>query len=167
VIDWIVVSGAQVIQLEVPGTIGFRDVLLRTISAAVKLLWSGSEGVGEVADLFGAHVVSAVGEAFNNIALHGYKGRDPGVVRVNIEMARTFLRIRMEDFGRSFDPNDAVPPQLETLPESGLGVFIMKSFMDEITYTNGQPNVLTLLKRVDLSQRSPARTAGRNQKAQR
>jgi serine/threonine-protein kinase RsbW len=140
------VSGDQTIRLEVPGVITFRDVVLRTTSAASKLV---SIGTRESEQTFSAHIVSAVGEAFNNIALHGYSGRQPDIVRMTIDIGRGFLRVTLEDFGHSFDPNDATQPDLDSLPESGLGVFIMKSFMDEISYTNGRPNVLTLLKRIE------------------
>ena len=145
-LDFGAVNGVQIIRLEVPGLITFRDVLLRTTSAASKLV---SAGMGAGEQTFSAHVVSAVGEAFNNIALHGYKGRQPDIVRLSIELGRGFLRVTMEDFGHGFDPNDAVQPDLESLPEAGLGVFIMKAFMDEISYAHGRPNVLTLLKRIE------------------
>jgi serine/threonine-protein kinase RsbW len=150
------VSGAQIIRLEVPGIISFRDVVLRTTSAASKLVVAGSR---EGERLFSAHLVSAVGEAFNNIALHGYSGRQPDIVRLNIEVGRGFLRVTMEDFGKSFNPNDAAQPDLDSLPESGLGVFIMKSFMDEISYTNGRPNVLTLLKRIEVGKQATSAKA--------
>jgi serine/threonine-protein kinase RsbW len=37
-------------------------------------------------------------------------------------------------------------PDLDALPESGLGLFIMRSFMDKVIYTAGAPNVLSLTK---------------------
>jgi serine/threonine-protein kinase RsbW len=140
------VSGPQIIRLEVPGLIAFRDVVLRTTSAACKLVASGSP---ERDQLFATHVVSAVGEAFNNIALHGYRGRPPDVVRVALEVASGCLRVTLEDFGESYDPHAAPRPDLESLPESGMGVFIMKSFVDDISYRSGRPNVLTFVKRID------------------
>jgi serine/threonine-protein kinase RsbW len=135
------VSGPGIIRLEVPGIIAYRDVVLRTTSAASKLC------APEHDQLFTTHVVSAVGEAFNNIALHGYRGRTPDVVRLRFELGAGSLRVTLEDFGASFDPQAAAQPDLTALPESGLGIFIIRSFVDEIAYTHGRPNVLTFVKR--------------------
>jgi serine/threonine-protein kinase RsbW len=95
-------------------------------------------------------VISAVGEAFNNVAIHGYAGRDDGPVDLRIETSRGQIRIELRDWGSSFNPKEVAPPQLETLPESGLGLFIMQSFMD-LAYRpgrTGRPNLLTLSKRL-------------------
>jgi serine/threonine-protein kinase RsbW len=137
------VSAPRIIRLEVPGIIAFRDVVLRTTSAASKLVVAPERD-----QLFTTHVVSAVGEAFNNIALHGYRGRTPDVVRLRFELGTGQLRVTLEDFGESFDPNTA-RPNPPALPESGMGIFIMKSFVDEISYTHGRPNVLTFVKRTE------------------
>jgi serine/threonine-protein kinase RsbW len=94
-------------------------------------------------------MVSAVGEAYNNIVLHGYAGRDIGSVKMQIENCSEWMQVTIKDSGTSFDPSQAVPPDLEAMPESGLGVFIMRSFVDEVTYVAGSPNVLTLVKRLD------------------
>ena len=142
-------SGCNIIRLEVPGKIECRDMVLRTVSSACKLIIPDT-GVGSARySEFTAHMVSAVGEAYNNIVLHGYAGRIPGSVQVQIENCREWMRVMIKDTGTSFDPSKALPPDLETLPESGMGVFIMRSFVDEVAYVAGPPNVLTLLKRLD------------------
>jgi serine/threonine-protein kinase RsbW len=53
----------------------------------------------------------------------------------------------MTDTGQSFDPDTIGPPELDELPEGGMGLFIMRSFMDEVDYHPGPPNVLRLKKR--------------------
>ena len=45
----------------------------------------------------------------------------------------------------SFDPDAVATPDFDRLPESGLGIFIIKAFMN-IRYRPGRPNVLTLSK---------------------
>ena len=37
-------------------------------------------------------------------------------------------------------------PDLATLPEGGMGLYMMHSFVDEVVYRAGSPNVLTLTK---------------------
>ncbi len=98
-------------------------------------------------------VVSAVGEAFNNIVLHGYADRQARGRRVptssidlRIQPRRGHIRIELRDWGSEFDPTRVAPPAFDTLPESGLGLFIIQSFM-EMAYRSGRPNLLTLSKR--------------------
>jgi serine/threonine-protein kinase RsbW len=109
-------------------------------------------------------VVSAVGEAFNNIVLHGYAHRQApgqqareqvprpqvreqiGSIDLRIQTRRGHIRIELRDWGSGFDPRRVPPPAFDTLPESGLGLFIMQSFM-EMAYRSGRPNLLTLSKR--------------------
>jgi serine/threonine-protein kinase RsbW len=147
-------NGCNVICLEVPGIIDCRDMTLRTVSAACKLVMPDPR-VREARHLeFVTHIVSAVGEAYNNIVLHGYAGREPGTVHMQIENCCEWTRVIIKDTGLSFDPSQAVPPDLEALPESGMGIFIMRSFVDEITYVAGPPNTLTLFKRLGGSNRS-------------
>jgi anti-sigma regulatory factor (Ser/Thr protein kinase) len=58
------------------------------------------------------------------------------------------LVVELRDDGASFDL-DAVPePNLPNLPERGMGVFIIRACMDELTYVPGRPNVLRMHKRL-------------------
>jgi serine/threonine-protein kinase RsbW len=147
-------NGRNVICLEVPGIIDCRDMVLRTVSATCKLVMPDAHAREARHFEFVTHVVSAVGEAYNNIVLHGYAGREPGTVYMQIENCCEWMRVIMKDTGVSFDPTQATPPDLAALPESGMGIFIIRSFVDEITYVAGSPNVLTLFKRLDGSNRS-------------
>ncbi|MCC6557018.1 MAG: ATP-binding protein [Polyangiaceae bacterium] len=148
------------IRLRVPGSVTYRHLAVRVISAACKMTSPGGAemagdgrgGAGsgpgdERADEFEAQTVSAFGEAFNNIAIHGYRGGPPGDVDIEIESDEEGIEIRLMDTGKSFDPADVAPPDMEALPESGMGLFIIRSFMDEVEYRAGSPNVLRLAKR--------------------
>jgi serine/threonine-protein kinase RsbW len=130
------------IRLCVPGSLRYRDIAVRVVSAACKLVGRPSAAHQE----FTAQVVSAFGEAFNNIAIHGYVDRAVGDVHVEIEPSNDAISIRLRDSGASFDPTHAPAPVLESLPESGLGIYIMRSFVDEIVYEAGPPNVLSMKK---------------------
>ena len=102
-------------------------------------------------DEFDDKVVSAVGEAFNNVAIHAYRDLSPGSVDVELELRPDGITIRMADTGRHFEPKGEKLPDLTTLPESHMGLYIVRSFMDEVTYRPGGAvgarNVLTLTKR--------------------
>lgn len=151
-------NGCNIIVLEVPGIIECRDMVLRTVSSACRLIFPDADSRASRCSELTAHMVSAVGEAYNNIVLHGYSGRETGPVRMQIENCPEWMRVTICDSGASFDPSQSIPPDLAALPESGLGVFIMRSFVDEFTYTAGPPNVLTLLKRLDGGQGSGINT---------
>jgi serine/threonine-protein kinase RsbW len=142
-----VTPGATVC-VEAPGEIAYRYVVLRAVAAVCKVAISDVCGRSVPADGFTDQVVSAVGEAFNNIALHCYRGCPSDIVRVRMTIESDVLRLMIEDYGASFDPLAARLPDLDAIPESGLGVFIMRSFMDDVTYRPGRPNVLSLRKRI-------------------
>jgi serine/threonine-protein kinase RsbW len=131
------------IRMQMLGILPHRDVALRAVSAACKLITPAPEG--PVWNEFRMHVVSAVGEAFNNIVLHGYAGRDDGVIEIEIRTRRDRIAVEMRDYGASFDPTAVPTPDFDSLPESGLGIFIIKAFMN-MRYRPGHPNVLTLSK---------------------
>jgi serine/threonine-protein kinase RsbW len=132
-----------VILLRVPGTLAYRDLAVRAVAAACKLV-RGDQGT----DDFDDHVISAFSEAFNNVALHAYKKPPAGDLEVEIEVKPGQITIRMLDRGSGFDPSSVPTPDLDQLPETGLGVFIIHSFMDEVDYVNGVPNILTMTKRL-------------------
>jgi serine/threonine-protein kinase RsbW len=149
-------SGFSTVCLEVPGKIECREVVLRTVSAACRLIPRGTQKEPVRGCDFRTNVVSAVGEAYNNIVLHGYAGREPGAVQMKIENCPECLRVVLSDTGASFDPSQAPPPDLAALPESGLGIFVMRSMVDELSYVAGTPNVLTLVKHLDGQGRASA-----------
>ena len=137
------------IRLRVPGSLRYRDLAIRVVAAACKLV-GHEEPDGEASDTrgdpnFDAAVVSAFGEAFNNVAIHSYRARK-GDLDVEIDVERDRITIRLIDFGLTFDPMKVPEPDLDSLPESGMGIFIMRSFMDDVKYQSGSPNVLSMTK---------------------
>ncbi len=148
------------IRLSVPGTLKYRALVLRVVASSCKLLRSELHGLQEAShDLHGeefdAQVVSAIGEAFNNIAIHGYGGGKVGDVQIEIGPIQDGIELCMMDHGVTFDLSLAEPTrpssEPDQLPESGMGLFIIRSFMDTVAYRAGagpeQPNVLRLTKR--------------------
>jgi serine/threonine-protein kinase RsbW len=133
------------IRLQTPGSLEYRDLAIRVVAAACKLVRAGDSG-HEARQAFDDQVISAFGEAFNNAAIHSYRGRPVGTVEVEIEVMADRITLRISDYGKSFDPTQVAEPDLDALPESGLGLFIMRSFMDKVIYTAGAPNVLSLTK---------------------
>jgi serine/threonine-protein kinase RsbW len=142
------VDGVQgVMALRVPGALAFRNVAIRVVSTACKMALEGDAGGGGgEGDDFEAEVVSAFGEAFNNIAIHGYRGLAPEPVHIEVDWDEEKIVITAIDTGHIFDPKLVAVPDLEQLHERGMGLFIMRSCMDAVEYRPGPPNVLRLVK---------------------
>jgi serine/threonine-protein kinase RsbW len=148
---------ASVIRIQLLGILDHRDVALRAVSAACKLVTPGPHQ--SAWHEFHAQVISAVGEAFNNVVLHGYQGRSDGPIDLRIQTGPGRIRIDIRDWGPSFDPQSVPSPSLDALPESGLGLFIMQSFMD-LAYRPGRPNLLTLSKELSETTTAARRAEG-------
>lgn len=92
-------------------------------------------------------LVTAFGEAFNNIVIHSYRDRSDGVLDVEVLLSQNAVTMRLKDDGLPVDLTKIDPPDLDSLPERGMGVFMMHTLCDEVAYQRGAPNVLSLTKR--------------------
>lgn len=109
----------------------------------------GEEGAGDVE--------LALVEAATNVVRHGY-GPDGGPIRIEASSGRHGILVRISDWGRPI-PGDILaqaglsrfdfdPTDLAELPEGGMGLSLIASVMDEVSYrSDGGQNVLTLLRR--------------------
>jgi CheY-like chemotaxis protein/anti-sigma regulatory factor (Ser/Thr protein kinase) len=100
--------------------------------------------------------VLAVDEICANLVQHAEVGAYPGPTRVTVRRSGLDAIITVEDRGRPFDPANAPAPDLTTAwedrPVGGLGWFLVKQMVDELTYVSisdavGMLNRLTLTKR--------------------
>lgn len=138
------------IRVKLPGLLEYRDLAIRMVASACKLAHKKPcVGDGE----FDAEVISAFSEAFNNVAKHSYEDRG-GDLEIEIETGEKELVIRLIDYGKSYDISQIADPDLEALPESGLGLYIMRACMNDVSYRSGSPNVLTMTKKL-LSEEAP------------
>lgn len=159
------------VRLSIPAQLVYRDLALSAVLTAVD-----AEGEGLHADVRD-EIISAFNEAYNNVVLHAYRGIQGGRIDLSVSARAGEVDVQLTDRGRGFDPatvqghaslggDDDDEIDLDALPESGMGLFIMRSFMDDVTYTRGapgKPNILVLRKRwpavtaqaPDLATRSP------------
>jgi serine/threonine-protein kinase RsbW len=135
---------ARLVSVSVPARIEQRDPVGALLVAACRAQVPGERG-----EVLGHQVVSAFNEAFNNAVLHAYKGTPGGTVEVSLDVEPARLVLAIADHGRSFDPRNVAVPDLDSFPEGGLGLFIMRTFMNEVDYQAGDPNVLRLVKYLD------------------
>jgi len=107
-------------------------------------------GQEEIDDL-----VLAVDEAATNVIVHGYQCQ-PGLIEVEVGRQGDALLVRLRDGAPLFDPTLLPMPDvtlpLEMRPLGGLGIFLMRQSVDEMTYrvTPEGGNELTLIKRIGM-----------------
>ena len=92
-------------------------------------------------------------ELITNIVSYGYQDSDEHEIRVTLTEQNGSLVVVLEDDGIAFDPFTAAPaPDLEASVEErrigGLGVYFVKTLMDEATYERlDSHNRITLIQR--------------------
>ena len=97
-------------------------------------------------------IVLAVNEAFTNIVIHAY-GRQPHhEILIITDIGDDYLSFELADQGTSFNLNSVVQPDLTGTRENGFGVYIMKTVMEDVSYTQKKSqsdwNYLKLTKKL-------------------
>lgn len=75
----------------------------------------------------------AVGELCANSIKHAYEGRGGQPITVSVRGHEDRLIIEVEDFGRPFDAGRYVEPDLDTFPDHGLGLHLVRSIADSVS----------------------------------
>ncbi|MBX7151182.1 ATP-binding protein [bacterium] len=81
----------------------------------------------------------AITEVSNNAIIHGNKFDHSKKVTISFYFDHDVLRVYIKDDGKGFDPlsiDNPLDPQ-NLLKESGRGIFILKSIMDEVDFKTG------------------------------
>jgi serine/threonine-protein kinase RsbW len=148
--------------LTVPGELRYRDLAVRTVAAACRLVGTARQADAapsspslDLHDRFDAELISAFSEIFNNIAIHAYESLS-GDVDIVIEPSSTGLVVTVTDRGTPFDPSLVPAPELDSLPEGGMGIHIARACVDQLDYTAGPPNVWRLAKLIASESTGPS-----------
>lgn len=95
----------------------------------------------------------AVAEACNNAVLHAYPEQSEGVIEISFEQQDKSLTVKVKDHGLSFNHGNALkhaaPIQADEAKElqvGGLGIYLMKALMDEVSVQTDQGTEVTLIK---------------------
>jgi serine/threonine-protein kinase RsbW len=75
----------------------------------------------------------AVGELCTNSIRHAYEGRGGQPINVSVQGHADRLVIEVEDFGRAFDAARYVEPDLNTLPDHGVGLHLVRRIADSVS----------------------------------
>lgn len=93
-------------------------------------------------------IVVAMGEAVTNSIRHSYLNEGGHKIRVQAEDQSDRVIFKIRDFGRRIDLTKLKTPTIPPEKPGGLGVYFMKTIMDELQYNTALPegNELTLIK---------------------
>jgi serine/threonine-protein kinase RsbW len=103
-------------------------------------------GVGDDA-AFGVDM--SVREAITNAMVHGNQEDETKSVEVMLSCSGGLLEIEVKDQGQGFDPKSVPDPTdpANILKSSGRGIFLMKTFMDEVNWS-ARPEGGTIVRMV-------------------
>ena len=62
-----------------------------------------------------------------------YEGRAGQPITVSVRSSDDSVVIEVEDFGKPFDADRYESPNLEAVPESGYGIFLVKTIADSLS----------------------------------
>jgi serine/threonine-protein kinase RsbW len=81
----------------------------------------------------------AVGEACNNVVLHAYPNKAPGMLNIQFDIEEQGLDIHVKDEGTSFDYENMIDKSatlhdknLNDITVGGLGILMMQALMDDV-----------------------------------
>ena len=93
-------------------------------------------------------------ELLSNIIKYNYDSEEPRDIEITVQAAEDQVTATIIDDGIAFDPFDAPAPDttlaLEEREVGGLGVHIVRTMMDSVSYQrDGNRNVVTVSKHLD------------------
>jgi len=118
-----------------------------------------AEKIEELADQWGLamplamNINLALEEAVSNVIFYAFDDEKEHDIKIVISLENKILSIEIIDDGKPFDPTARKEPDVslpaEDRPIGGLGIFLIRKMMDNVTYTrHNNLNTLTLLKNI-------------------
>ena len=96
----------------------------------------------------------AADEASSNIIEHAYAGIENGKIEIDCSSFDGGMKTVMRDQGKSFNPSSVPEPNvkadLSDRKIGGLGMYLMRKLMDEVSYESSAEtgNILIMIKRI-------------------
>ena len=134
-----------------PQRVSYRmESTLESVNKAEEMAEQVASQAGFDEDTRGG-ISMAVREAMINAVLHG-NAYDPGKrVNLTFEQSRGEMIVTIADQGRGFEPEEVPNPLApeNLLKQSGRGIFLMRTFMDEVRFRKSNSGTeITLIKRL-------------------
>ena len=108
-------------------------------------------GVYKLEELLSMQIKLALEEAVTNVILYAYPDKKDQDIRIDMSCENKRLTIVITYTGIAFNPLERQEPDLtlslEERPIGGLGIFLVKQLMTEVTYSHSDgKNILTMTK---------------------
>lgn len=105
------------------------------------------EVAGREDTLFTLELIAS--ELCTNIVVHAYRGREPGAMRVDVQVGGGRVEMAFTDRGNSFDIVNVPEPDFQSMAVGGRGLFIVRQSASRMDYVS-QDGANTLRVEVDL-----------------
>jgi serine/threonine-protein kinase RsbW len=127
------VQPSEVIRLDLPATHKHLNIL----GACISEFLARVENVDD-REAIAYNLQLAAHEACANIIDHAYAGKTEHriLIKLSLIVRPRRLTIELHDTGCSFDIASIPEPNLNEAHDHGYGLFLMRSLMDEVTYTS-------------------------------
>lgn len=115
---------------------------------------SGNARAADIPEVTVENIILAVDEACTNIIKHAYNLSPEGEIIIKIEYDEDKFMVTIIDYGKSFEPDRVPLPDLQKYYREhrvgGLGMYLMKSLMDDVEYISipGKYNQVLLSKNI-------------------
>ncbi|MDZ7623565.1 MAG: ATP-binding protein [Ignavibacteriaceae bacterium] len=115
---------------------------------------SGNARAADIPEVTVENIILAVDEACTNIIKHAYNLSPEGEIIIKIEYDEEKFMVTIIDYGKSFEPDRVPLPDLQKYYREhrvgGLGMYLMKSLMDDVEYISipGKYNQVLLSKNI-------------------
>jgi len=99
-------------------------------------------------------IVLAVDEACTNSMRHAYHGASDRTLDLVLRSDGSALEVELRDMGQpapweALEQKEVKPPDLDNLTPGGLGIQLMYSVFDEVTFTPGEREGNTVIMRLN------------------
>lgn len=127
---------------------------ISNLSVVNHFLEEAGEELGLSADLM-MKLLLVMEEAVSNVIFYAYdKEEKEGYVHIRLTYESDLLTLMISDRGKAFDPTAKEDPDItlsaEDRPIGGLGIFLIKQIMDEVSYERKEgENRLIMKKKLD------------------
>jgi serine/threonine-protein kinase RsbW len=130
------------------------EVVIPTQTKYLDMIGSIGERIARELDQFSGdrealayHLNLVLTEATSNAIRHSNSSDPKNTVKIVIQFQGDELNIKVFDHGQGFDLDTVPLPDLDHPKEGGLGIFLIKTLMDSVTYSRSeQGNVLEIRK---------------------
>ena len=115
---------------------------------------SGNARAADIPEVTVENIILAVDEACTNIIKHAYNLSPEGEIIIKIDYDEEKFMVTIIDYGKSFEPDRVPLPDLQKYYREhrvgGLGMYLMKSLMDDVEYISipGKYNQVLLSKNI-------------------